>query len=193
MTIDEKRLAEIRGEFDRAQRRGGQLVGAMRELLAMLDATRATNDALARQVHRLTHGEEIESDRICEHALAAQIEIDEVRERADTALDATRARAEDAERKLAALHAAAQHVRWGIDENESGGGWRDLVAALDASLTDTAPVAERHDREVRAKELRRVAEQALTHGGDCPLWGDDAHDAAGWLNDEADRIERGEA
>lgn len=182
MTIDENRLAEIRVEFDRAQRRGGQLVGATRDLLAMLDATREDLRAIIAAAYPAQPD--------------ATPTVREVREHIGALHDAVASaekRAEDAERKLAALHAAAQHVRWGIDENESGGGWRDLVAALDASLTDTAPVAERHDREVRAKELRRVAEQALTHGGDCPLWGDDAHDAAGWLNDEADRIERGEA
>lgn len=112
-------------------------------------------------------------------------------ERFDRIAQEQRERAEDAERKLAALTAISRRaVAWA--EQDDPEVW---VACdkLGEALADVAPVAERHDREVRAKELRRMAEQALAADNDCPFYGDEAHDLNGWLRDEADRIERGEA
>lgn len=82
------------------------------------------------------------------------------------AAEEQKARAEKAERdlaearaQLAALHAAARAVRWGLDPDEpqfdhapnsSGGGWRDIVYTLDGCLADLATAAAEHDRRVRA-------------------------------------------
>lgn len=88
-------------------------------------------------------------------------------------LDAERARVEEAERKLASLTRLAQRaVAWA--EQDDPEVWV-ACERLGEALADVAPVAERHDRAVRAKELRRVA--GLAHA---------------WLRAEAGRIERGE-
>lgn len=102
-------------------------------------------------------------------------------------LDEERTRAEDAERKLAALHAAAlegaRRIEAHLLRNEyaqQGSARRIMEDVLD----DSAPVDERHDREVRVKELQRLAdgvEQTITGAF-----------IKTWLRAEADRIKRGE-
>lgn len=143
MTIDEKRLAEIRGVLSRREFCGDPL-GMAADLLAMLDEERK--------------------------------------------------RAEDAERKLAAIVAADREFnRLALDGGALGDEFCRAQSAVDSAIRNASHVAERHDRKVRVNELRRMAEQALAADNDCPFYGDDAHDANGWLRDEADRIERGEA
>lgn len=115
-----------------------------------------------------------------DYGLRMQQQRDEARHERNAALR----RAEDAERKLAALTKLARRaVAWAEQDDP------EVWVACDAmgvAIADVAPVAERHDREVRVKELRRVASRWSDDGG---LYGDDA---AQWLRDEADRIERGE-
>lgn len=74
-----------------------------------------------------------------------------------TALDEMRERAEDAERKLAALCARGLRVVQ-LASDDDPEVW-PAADSLGAFLADVAPVAERHDRAVRVKELRRMADK----------------------------------
>jgi hypothetical protein len=102
-------------------------------------------------------------------------------------IDEERTRAEDAERKLAALHAAALEGARRIEAHLLRNEYAQQGSArriMEDVLADSAPAVKSHDRDVRVKELRRVADgvaQTLTGAF-----------IKSWLRDEADRIERGE-
>jgi len=99
----------------------------------------------------------------------------------------------EAEAQLAALREATLHVRYGIDPDESGGGWRDLCATLDAALTDTAQAAEAYTRRVRAEALREAAEACDREAADCSTATGSyiASRCGTLLRTRADEIERG--
>jgi len=91
-------------------------------------------------------------------------EIDHILTQSPTQLEMNelRERAEEAEAKLAALREAAQHVRWGLDPDEiqpdhapnsSGGGWRDLVAKLDAALEAAASTVSEIETDRETKSI----------------------------------------
>lgn len=108
-------------------------------------------------------------------------------------LDTTRERAEDAERNLSALTKLARRAV-ALAEQDDPEVW-PACDAMGAAIADVATVAERHDREVRVKELRRMSYKAraeflgIAEAGPASVWAS----CARWLRDEADRIERGEA
>lgn len=175
MTIDERRLAEITRELC-------EHIGALHDAAA--SAEKRAEDA---------EGWENAWERDCE-AVASALGF-APGEWVSTGLAQSvadlRARAEYAERKLAAIVAADRELnRLALDCGALGDEFCRAQSAVDNAIHDAAPVAERHDRKVRVKELRRMARKTADQS--CPLYGDQAHYAADWLRDEADRIERGE-
>ena len=83
---DCKVIASLRARLTAAEQRAGEALSTAAVLRSQLDEADATLDlvrqqrtALERQVHRLTHDEEIESDRLCAHALDVQAELDAAR------------------------------------------------------------------------------------------------------------------
>lgn len=203
MTIDKKRLAEIRG-MEPWDLCGAGVNDAVRDLLAMLDEERdrsrrlmderdgargalAIRYALRRDIEEIL---DVESGPASDEQLSRGVE----------AAKALRQRAEDAERKLAALHVAASRYVHSLGEDEETHPTLGRVFvsrdddgaedALDEALRDAGPVAERHDREVRAKELRRLSAAAVAPGG--PRGWSTPTALSAWIEREANRIERGE-
>lgn len=169
----EERLAEIRRAWG----------AEVRELFAMLDEVRANMRAVIAAAYPAEPDATPTTKELCEHIGALH-----------DAVASAEKRAEDAERKLAAIVAADREFnRLALDGGALGDEFCRAQSAVDSAIRNASHVAERHDRKVRVNELRRMAEQALAADNDCPFYGEKANDARVWLLDEADRIERGEA